>query len=354
MKSYTNYTLIGLCFVELSGPLSGRAATVWTGPTMTFTKVGFADPTLSQNQDRMAANVWLTRANTEGLYNAKQESGYDKINRTSPLDTEWAYGTTANYASLTYANWYTWSAAFPPGTVGMNAVVHLISEDIYVDIKFTAWGGSTSGGAFSYMRSTPTNLPPTVTIDSPTNGASFNPPATIAISATANDPDGNVTNVLFFDGVTFLGQTNNTPYTVSATFGTGTHALTAVASDNAGLSTTSSVVNIFVGAVNPTLSVTITNPPDNSVFGNTDSVLIGANVSDTNGVVTNASFFDGAVLLRSLSASPFSFSTGPFTFALGLHTLTAVARDDIGAMATSAPVHLTIARYTPEVTIGAF
>jgi glucose/arabinose dehydrogenase len=59
-------------------------------------------------------------------------------------------------------------------------------------------------------------------------------------------------------------------------------------------------------------------------------------------------------LLRSVPTSPFRFSTGPFTFALGTHTLTAVASDNLGAAATSAPVHLTIARYTPEVTNGTF
>src|SRR5204862_6178250 len=38
--------------------------------------------------------------------------------------------------------------------------------------------------------------------------------------------------------------------------------------------------------------------------------------------------------------------------ALGLHTLIAVASDNLGAMATSAPVHVTVARYTPEITNG--
>jgi glucose/arabinose dehydrogenase len=343
-----------LCFAVLCGPLSSRAATVWTGPTITFTKAGFADPTLPQNQDHLTADVWLTRANTQGIYNAAQESGYDRLNNTSPLNTQWAYGSASNYASLTFTSWYNWAAAFPPGTVGRPAVVHLISEDIYLDIKFTSFGGATSGGSFSYERSTPADLPPAVAIDSPTNGASFAAPATIDITATASDSDGSVTNVSFFEGATFLGQTNNTPYTVTATFDAGTHALIAVASDNAGQFTTSSVVHIEVSVTNSTLSITMTNPPDNSVFGNTDSVLIGADVSDTQGSVTNVSFFVGTRLLRSLSSTPYSFSTGPFTFALGLHTLTAVALDNIGSAATSAPVHLTIARYTPEVTNGAF
>ena len=35
-----------------------------------------------------------------------------------------------------------------------------------------------------------------------------------------------------------------------------------------------------------------------------------------------------------------------------LHTLTAVAMDNLGIMATSAPVHTIVARYTPEITNG--
>src|ERR1044071_1779198 len=107
------------------------------------------------------------------------------------------------------------------------------------------------------------------------------------------------------------------------------------------------------GSSNQPPTVTITNPPDNSVFGNTDPITVGADVGG-GGVVTNVSFFDGMALLRSVSSSPFRFTAGPFTFALGPHTLSAVASADTGAAATSAPVHLTIARYTPEVTNGNF
>ena len=43
---------------------------------------------------------------------------------------------------------------------GVDAVVHLITEDIYIDIRFLSWTtgngqGGTGGGGFSYMRSTP-------------------------------------------------------------------------------------------------------------------------------------------------------------------------------------------------------
>ena len=354
MKPHTNSILMGLGLAALSGPLSGRAATIWNGPPITFTKAAFADPTQAGNQDRITPNVWITRGSSQGLYNAKTEAGYGI---GSPADTEWAYGTTASYATLTYAPWLTWVASNPPSTVGQNAVLHLISDDIYIDIKFTSWpdGHLSPGGAFSYDRSNLAtgNVPPTVAIVSPTNGAPFTPPANVTIAANANDQDGNVTNVAFFDGSTFLGGTNNTPYAVTASLATSPHALTAVATDNGGLSTTSTVVNVTVSGGNTPPSVTLTNPPDNSVFGNTDGVIIGASVTNGIGTVTNVQFFDGLVLLKSISTSPYSFQTAPFTFALGLHTLTAVASDDLGATATSAPVHLTVARYTPEVTNGA-
>src|SRR5262249_37871181 len=91
---------------------------------------------------------------------------------------------------------------------------------------------------------------PTVSITSPTNGATFTAPASVPTTADASDSDGNVTSVAFFDGTTFLGATNNPPYTVTATLATGVHPLTAVATDNDGLSATSAVVNVSVSVGN--------------------------------------------------------------------------------------------------------
>ncbi len=61
MKPHTNYIhiLIGLCLAALSGPLSGRAATIWTGCPITFSKAGADDPTLPANQDRITPNGFL-------------------------------------------------------------------------------------------------------------------------------------------------------------------------------------------------------------------------------------------------------------------------------------------------------
>jgi glucose/arabinose dehydrogenase/plastocyanin len=198
------------------------------------------------------------------------------------------------------------------------------------------------------------NQPPAVSITSPTNGSSFTAPATVAIVADAHDPDGSVTNVAFFDGATPLGQTNQTPYQVTATFGAGTHPLTAVASDNLGLSATSTVVSVTVSAVNTPPSVAITNPPDYAVFGNTDSVAIRTSASDSDGSVTNVQVFNGAVLIRTLTTPPFNFNATAISgiLRLGTNTLTALATDNLGASATSAPVHVVISRYLPPIQQG--
>ena len=113
-------------------------------------------------------------------------------------------------------------------------------------------------------------------------------------------------------------------------------------------------MNVTVNAVNVPPSVTITNPADNAVFGNTDSVTVGTSASDSDGSVTNVQLFNGAVLLRSFSTGPYNFSGTALAgnFALGTNTLTAVATDNLGATATSAPVHVIIARYLPPITNG--
>ncbi|MCU0787293.1 MAG: CHRD domain-containing protein [Verrucomicrobia bacterium] len=91
------------------------------------------------------------------------------------------------------------------------------------------------------------NTPPVVAILSPTNGASFAAPALVTIQAAANDFDGSVTNVEFFDGAASLGSDPTGPdYSVMAALSPGGHTLTAVAKDNLGAATTSLPINVSV------------------------------------------------------------------------------------------------------------
>src|SRR4029078_212359 len=78
---------------------------------------------------------------------------------TSPSQTI----TATNFANLTFTNW---NAAYlnSPGTNILNrqAVVHLVADDIYLNLKFTAFQGGGTGGQFTYVRSTPVPEPGTL------------------------------------------------------------------------------------------------------------------------------------------------------------------------------------------------
>lgn len=127
--------------------------TVYSGEMITFTKADGADPAQEANQDRITDNVWITRGNTGGqIYNAAVESMFDKDN--SPVDTEWARGTTSEgIATLTFDKFR--ATIQPKDVEGVDLVLHLITDDVYIDIKFTSWseGNAGSGGGFSYDRS---------------------------------------------------------------------------------------------------------------------------------------------------------------------------------------------------------
>jgi hypothetical protein len=148
------FLLLSLVSTCVTMPM--RATQVWTGPSTNFAMQAGADWTVPTNQDRITADVWLTRATSKGLFNAASETGYTMD--LSPTNTEWSYGELTNYASLTYTNWENWNGKNPPSMVGQDAVVHLISDDIYLSLQFTSWGGF--GGGFSYTRSTALPPPP--------------------------------------------------------------------------------------------------------------------------------------------------------------------------------------------------
>jgi hypothetical protein len=58
------------------------------------------------------------------------------------------------------------------------------------------------------------NVPPTVTITSPANNASFPAPATITITASVSDPDDSIAKVDFYSGTTLIGTSTTAPYSV--------------------------------------------------------------------------------------------------------------------------------------------
>jgi RHS repeat-associated protein len=117
--------------------------------------------------------------------------------------------------------------------------------------RFTAGGGADVGNShiLALRRFVP-NAPPTVSLTSPTNGATFTAPASITLTATAADSDGTIQKVEFFHGgTTLIATVMSAPYSVGWTnVPPGAYAITAVATDNQDASTTSAPANVTVDA----------------------------------------------------------------------------------------------------------
>ena len=94
--------------------------------------------------------------------------------------------------------------------------------------------------------STPNN-PPTASITSPNNNASFSAGNAISINANAADSDGTITKVEFFNGSSLLGEDSTAPYNYSWTnLEAGNYTITVKATDDDGASTISTAINIAV------------------------------------------------------------------------------------------------------------
>jgi hypothetical protein len=116
-------------------------------------------------------------------------------------------------------------------------------------------------------------------------------------------------------------------------------------SEGTGLTTFNAVVlDDFVltpgAAGNLPPAVVITSPANDQVFTNTE-IALTVETSAGSGTVTNVSYYAGGALAGSVQASPFALTwNAPGN---GAYSLTAVAVNNMGLAATSAPVAITVA-----------
>jgi parallel beta-helix repeat protein len=121
------------------------------------------------------------------------------------------------------------------------------------------------------------DVPPTVSITNPQQGASV--AGTVSVTAAASD-DNAVAGVQFkLDGANLGGEVTLAPYQVSwdtTTVANGAHTLTAVARDNANNTTTSDPVNVTVNNAGPTITLDFSPTDDASIIADSP----GSNYGD--------------------------------------------------------------------------
>lgn len=126
-------------------------------------------------------------------------------------------------------------------------------------------GGSNSAGFVAYgarEQGTAANRPqllvnyvrmaPTVSLSSPEDGAALNAPATVTLTADATDADGVVSSVQFYCGAVSMGQLFAPPFSLTVpNLSPSNYVFSAVATDNSGLTATSTLVSVSVHASEP-------------------------------------------------------------------------------------------------------
>ncbi len=102
-----------------------------------------------------------------------------------------------------------------------------------------------------------TNPPPTVVLSSPTNNSGYSGSASVTLGAEADAPYNPVAAVNFYASGAFLGSVSNRPFTLTATgLAPGNYAMTAVAVDGSGLSSTSAPIALAVAPGNEPYGLT--------------------------------------------------------------------------------------------------
>lgn len=195
-------------------PLAGWGATA----NVSIVNFAFSPPTIAINVNDQVIWTWMNNAG---------------VPHTTTSDTAglWASGTNTSPASFT--NTFTSGGVFPYHCVFHGTTLHMT-------------------GAVAVASA---NIPPSVAVTNPPNGAVLSAPASFSLAATAADTDGTVTNVQFFEGVGSLGNTTARPYAVAvSSLGTGDYTFSAVASDNGGLKATNAIAVHVVTAVPIVLS----------------------------------------------------------------------------------------------------
>ena len=213
------------------------------------------------------------------------------------------------------------------------------------------------------------NLRPSVELVSPLDGTVFAGPTNIIIEAEATDPDGWVQRVEFFEHTRRLGTVTNNPAHLpppARTMFTWTNAspgdnyiLTAKASDNNGLSTTSAPAKIIVAPRNVSQLI-LTSPTNSARFGAPASISIRATAIDPKGYISHVDFYAQNV---KIGESQISFLVAPppgtpvahafewRNVPEGAYIISARATDTSGRSLMSAPASILVTPGVPFVTV---
>ena len=200
-----------------------------------------------------------------------------------------------------------------------------------------------------------TNLPFSVALNSPANGASYGSPASVPLTASAYPGSGaTITGVGFFEVTSgLLDSVLAFPYSTSTVLNTGTYNIYAVATNSLNATAFSATNTITV--TNVPLSVVLTSPANGASYGSPANVSLSASAYPGVGAtVSSVTFYmisnSNSVLLFTDTVPPYSNQLSGLT--VGSYDFYAVVTNSLNASAVSATNTITVSSGT--VTRGPY
>ncbi|HSF55790.1 MAG TPA: Ig-like domain-containing protein, partial [Algoriphagus sp.] len=194
---------------------------------------------------------------------------------------------------------------------------------------------------------------PTVSLSNPTAGQVFiNGVNPVQLVANAQDPEGKIKQVEFYNGTTLLTTVTAAPYSYNWTnIQNGNYTVSAKVIDLEGASATSSSVSFTVKSSNQAPTVSLSNPTAGQVFINgVNPVQLVANAQDPEGRIKQVEFYSGTTRLATVTTAPYSYNWT--NIQNGNYSVSAKVIDLEGASATSSSVSFTVK--AQETTLPAY
>jgi hypothetical protein len=176
------------------------------------------------------------------------------------------------------------------------------------------------------------NLDPLLTFVAPA-ASTFEASATIPLEVDALSPAGTIARVDFLRGAIPLGSATSAPYRYAwANPPTGTHTVSAIATDDRGHTGTVSLPIVVSGPNEPPV-VQLTSPLSAATFTAPAIVAIAASASDSDGSIAKVEFLRDGAVIGLTNVAPYSMSWA--NVPAGTYALAARATDNRSATTLS-------------------
>ncbi|MEQ1916381.1 MAG: Ig-like domain-containing protein, partial [Gallionella sp.] len=198
-------------------------------------------------------------------------------------------------------------------------------------------GQSTTSPVINVTSATP----PYVALSSPANNSSIVAPGSLTLTASAWGTSSGLKSVSFYNGTTLLSTVTAAPYSyIWNNIAAGSYSLTAHATDNNNLSSTSGAVTVMVTGTSQPPTVSLTSPTANASTSAPGSFTLLANASSTGSTIAKVDFYQGSTLIGTATAAPYSYIWS--NVAAGSYSVTAQATDALNATSSTTPIQVSV------------